>query len=192
MRASRGPRFRPWLAGLALMVLSAGCGEEQASGAEEPSIFAEGADQVMVGVEQYLSRDGIRRGALEADTAYTYEDASRIDLRRLEIRFFDDGGADRGILTANSGNYDLDGGDMTVRGGVVLRGRFEASEPSVLETDSLVYDAGDDELSTEAAWTLTHPDGTIERGRGLVTDPSLENIAAKDWTVTAPDVEVPQ
>jgi hypothetical protein len=59
----------------------------------------------------------------------------------------------------------------------------------VLETDSLAYDSASDELSTDAAWTLTHPDGTVERGTGLVTDPALENIRRRNWTVTTPGVE---
>jgi LPS export ABC transporter protein LptC len=166
--------------------------DEPAGAAEQPSVFASGADQVMVGVEQYLSREGIRRGVLHADTAYTYDDASRIEMRRLEIRFFDDAGADLGLLTAQRGEYELAVGDMTVHGEVSLRGRLQSATPSVLETDSLVYDAADDKLSTDATWTLTHPDGTVEQGRGLVTDPSLENIRRSDWTVTTPDVEVPR
>lgn len=180
-------------AALALLaLLSAGCSDEPAGTTEEPSIFEGGADQVMVGVEQYLTREGVRRGVLHADTAFTYEDASRIDLRYLEIHFFDETGADRGVLTSASGAYRLETGDMTVHGAVDLRGRLDAGEPSVLETDSLAYEAAENLLSTDASWTLTHPDGTVERGRGLVTDPGLQNIQARDWTVTTPDVEVPE
>lgn len=190
MRLSAGGRAAA-LSALAA-VLVGGCSDEPAGTAEQPSIFATGADQVMLGVEHYLTRDGIRRGLLSADTAFTYDDGTRIELRRLEIHFFDDAGAERGVLTSRSGVYRLDSGNMTVREDVALRGRLEAASPSLLETDSLVYEASENELATEAAWTLTHPDGTIERGRGLVTDPALQNIRARDWTVTTPDVEVPQ
>ena len=174
--------------------LVTGCsGSDMPAGADgEPSVFASGADQVMLGVEQYITRDGIRRGVLRADTAYMYDDASRIEMRRLEIRFFDDAGADLGRLSARRGEYLLPAGDMTVHGEVELDGRLQSAAPSVLETDSLVYDAADDELSTDGAWTLTHPDGTVEQGRGLVTDPAMENIRRRDWTVTTPDVGVPQ
>lgn len=187
----RSVRGRTRLATVALAVLMSACSEEGTGSFDEPSIFVSGADQVMLGVEHYLTRDGVRRGSLLADTALTFEDASRIDLRSLEIRFFDDDGADRGILTATSGNYALESGDMTVRGDVNLRGRLQQTEPSVLETDSLSYASASNELSTDASWTVTHADGTVERGRGLVTDPSLENIRARDWTVTTPDVEIP-
>lgn len=183
------------LAGLLVAAaLASGCtGSDEPAGSDsEPSVFASGADQVMFGVEQYITRDGIRRGVLRADTAYMYDDASRIEMRRLEIRFFDDAGADVGRLAARRGEYVLPGGDMTVHGEVDLHGRLQSEAPSVLETDSLSYDAAADELSTDAAWTLTHPDGTVEQGRGLVTDPAMENIRRSNWTVTTPDVEVPQ
>lgn len=191
-RASRGAvRLAGLLAAAALAPACSGS-EEPAGATDEPSVFSSGADQVMIGTEHYLSRDGVRRGVLRADTAYTYDDASRIELRRLEIRFFDDAGADLGRLTARRGEYLLPAGDMTVHGEVDLQGRLQSAAPSLLETDSLVYDAEADELSTDGPWTLTHPDGTIERGSGLVTDPALENIRRRDWTVTTPDVAVPR
>lgn len=181
------------LVGLAVALVTGCTDPDEPAGADsEPSVFVSGADQVMFGVEQYLTRAGIRRGVLRADTAYMYDDASRIDMRRLEIRFFDDAGGDLGRLTARRGEYLLPAGNMTVHDDVELEGRLQSAAPSVLETDSLVYDAADDELATDAAWTLTHPDGTVEQGTGLVTDPAMENIRRRDWTVTTPDVEVPQ
>lgn len=193
MRRAGRVALRLGLVGL-VAALATGCsGSDEPAGTDgEPSVFASGADQVMFGVEQYITRDGIRRGVLRADTAYIYDDASRIEMRRLEISFFDDAGADMGRLTGRRGEYLLSAGNMTVHGDVELNGRFQSAAPSVLETDSLAYDAAADELTTDAAWTLTHPDGTVEQGTGLVTDPAMENIRRRNWTVTTPDVEVPQ
>lgn len=177
---------------VAVLFAITACEEETAGSIEQPSVFARGADQVMLDTEHYLTRDGIRRGLLLADTAFTYQDESLVELRVLEIRFFDDAGADRGLLTAESGDYDLASGDLTVRGNVELEGRLDGGAPSRLETDSLRFDASGDELSTDARWTLTHPDGMVERGTTLVTDPGLENVRATGYEVTAPDVVVPQ
>jgi LPS export ABC transporter protein LptC len=177
---------------LAACALAAACGGDPSGADVPPTIFDQGADQVMFGVELYLTRDGLRKGTMKADTALTFEDASTIDLRTLEIRFYDETGADRGILTAKSGEYDIESGGMTVRQQVKLDGRLQGDAASSLQTDSLLYDPVADELRTDAIWTLRHADGTVERGSGLVTDPSLENIRARDWTVTAPDVAVPQ
>lgn len=179
-------------AACALPFLLSACSDQTASTQTEPSIFDGGADQVMVGVEQYLTRDGVRRGVLNADTALTFEDASEIQLRKLEIRFFDEAGEDRGVLTSESGVYDLATGDMTVRGNVDLRGGLAAGPPSRLDTDSLIYAAAADELRAPGRWTLTRPDGTVEQGRGLVTDPGLRRISNADYSVETPDVEVPQ
>lgn len=189
------PRIGPAVvlaAALAATVGTVACSEEPAGTVEEPSVFEGGAEQVMFEVDHYLTREGIRQGRVTADTAMTYEDGSRIELRRLEIRFYDEAGNDRGVLVSDAGDYDLPSGNMVARGEVDLRGRLDGPVPSILETDSLVYDAAADELSTDAAWTLTRPDGTVERGRGLVTDPALQRIEASDWEVTTPDVEVPE
>jgi len=176
---------------LLLFLSLAACGEDGAETGGAPSVFSDGADQVMFGVEHYMTLDGIRRGKMVADTAYTYEDASIVDFRQLQINFFDDAGNDRGTLTSDSGKYNSESGDMTVYGDVVLNGRMQGNARARLETDSLAYLASSNQLTTEASWILTHEDGTVERGVGLVTDPALENIEAKDWSVSRPNVEVP-
>lgn len=145
----------------------------------------------MLGIEHYMTVDGVRQGWLIADTAYTYEAASRVDLRNLRIRFFNEAGVDRGVLTSESGVYDMESGNMTVYGNVVLDGRMQEGLPARLETDSLAFEAASGDLTTDASWILTHGDGTVERGVGLLTDPALENIETRDWSVSRPDVEVP-
>jgi len=179
---------------LVLLTFSAAavaCGDNEAATGDAPSVFADGADQVMFSVEHFMTLDGIRRGKLVADTAYTYEDASVVDFRHLEIEFFDGAGNSRGTLTSNSGEYDPESGDMTVYGDVVLDGRMRGDTPARLETDSLAFEALTDRLTTDASWVLTHGDGTVERGVGLVTDPALQNIETTDWSVSRPNVEVP-
>ncbi len=177
---------------VALAALSVACAEDPTATGDAPSIFASGADQVMLGIEHFMTVDGVRRGKLVADTAYTYEDASRVDLRALRIQFFDDTGADRGLLTSRLGEYDLESGDMIVHENVVLDGSMGGGGPARLETDSLAFEAATNRLTTDASWVLTHGDGTVERGVGLVTDPGLENIETSDWSVSTPDVEVPR
>lgn len=177
---------------LAVLIACAACGQDHAATGDTPSIFAEGADQVMVGVEHFLTRDGVRTARVEADTAYTYEDASQVDMRGLRIEFFDESGVEDAVLTSVSGLYDLESGDLTVRGEVVMEGSLEDGARSRLETDSLRYLSDEDELRTEASWVLSHGDGTVERGVGLVTDSSLESIETRDWSVSAPGVEVPE
>lgn len=173
--------------------LSSGCSDDSTGSMAQPPIFREGADQVMLGVEHYMTRDGVRRGLLRADTAFTFEDAARVELRQLELELHDETGANRGVLTAESGTYQLDTGDLTVRGGVELRGSQQPGDPpAVLETDSLRYRAAVDSLSTDARYTLTRADGTVETGRSLVTDPSLRNFRAEDVQVTTPGVAVPR
>lgn len=182
------------LAALVAFVLPlSACGDDSTGSMARPQIFQEGADQVMLEVEHYLTRDGLRRGLLRADTAFTFEDGGRVELRQLELELYDETGANRGVLTAESGTYQLETGDLTVRSGVELRGSRERGEaPAVLETDSLRYLAAEDELSTDARYTLTRADGSVETGRSLVTDPGLRDIRAVDVEVTTPGVAVPR
>lgn len=185
---------RRGLALLAGLMVLAGCGEESTGSVAQPSIFQDGADQVMLGVEHYLTRDGLRRGFLRADTAFTFEDDARVELRSLELELYDASGANRGVLTAESGTYQLESGDLTARGRVELRGsRQQGEAPALLETDSLRYLAAVDSLSTQGGrYTLTRADGTVETGRNLVTDPALLNLRAEDVEVTTPGVAVPR
>ena len=193
MRPAPAGRVVTFAALLIGCLLAAGCGGDSTGSMAQPPIFEEGADQVMLGVEHYLTRDGVRRGLLRADTAFTFEDDARVELRRLELELYDEAGADRGLLTAESGTYQLESGDLTVRGGVELRGSRQPGEArSVLETDSLRYLADVDSLRTEARYTLTRADGTVETGRSLVTDPGLRNFRSQDVQVTTPGVTVPQ
>lgn len=180
------------LLAIALVLAGAGCGQDQDSSGEAPSIFAGGADQVMLGVEHFVTRDGVRTARVLADTAFTYEDEAQVDLRGLRIIFFDDSGLEDGVLTATAGLYDLESGDFSVRGNVVMEGFLEEGSRSRLETDSLQYVSEGDRLTTDARWVLSHGDGSVERGLGLVTDLSLESIETSDWSVSTPGVEVPE
>ena len=179
---------RGWIV---VVILASACGQDQASTGELPSIFAEGADQVLLGVEHYLTREGVRTARVLADTAYTYEGVAQMDMRGLRIEFFDEEGLEDAVLTSASGIYDLESGDLTVRGRVVVDARLEDGERSRLETDSLVYTAEGKQLTTDASWVLSHGDGSVERGNGLVTTSSLETIETRDWSVSTPSAGVP-
>ena len=59
---------------LLLGCLVGACGaEDEGPGGTAPSVFVDGVDQVMVGVENYITSQGVRRARLDADTAYTFE-----------------------------------------------------------------------------------------------------------------------
>ena len=82
------------LSALAAVVVLAACEE---TGAKPTTTVqaSDSADQVLEGFSHYVTRDGIRRSRVEADTAFFYESTQVTELRNVRVVFFDvqgDGG----------------------------------------------------------------------------------------------------
>lgn len=183
MSASEPPA--PGAAALVLAgtLLLAGCGDEERQvEVAGPDLMGMGADQVMVGLTHNMTREGVLQGELRADTAYIYSDDSTVRLRVVDVTFYDDQGRPDSRLTADSGRYNLQTGDMAAHGGVVVR---DTAESERLETEQLLYDALSDELRTDTAFVWHRGDDVI-RGTGLVTDPSLDNVRIERPAGTSP------
>ena len=147
------------------------CGADEAPDPVELNLLAEGADQVMVSVHHFMTREGIRRAAVRADTAFVMDDESTIELRRLTLVFYGDEGAEESVLTADRGTYHLESGDMTAEGAVVV---VQSDGAQRLETEQLAYVSADDKIRSETPFVFTQPDRVI-RGDAFTSDPSLEN-----------------
>ena len=65
-----------------------------------------------------LTRDGVRRGFLVADTAFSYQEEGRLRLRNLNITFLDESGREQGQLRGREGEYHFESGDVRVNGDV--------------------------------------------------------------------------
>ncbi len=148
-----------------------GCGGEDLPDTVGLELLAEGADQVMVSVQHFMTREGIRRATVRADTAYVMDDESTIELRHVRLVFFDGEGGEESVLTADGGSYHIQSGDMNAEGNVVV---VQSDGTQRLETEQLSYDAAADELRSETPFVFTQPDRVI-RGSSFVSDPSLEN-----------------
>ncbi|MFQ5888722.1 MAG: LPS export ABC transporter periplasmic protein LptC [Gemmatimonadota bacterium] len=176
------------LGAISLTFLLAGCGEEEPVVVAGPELQELEAEQVMIGVEQFLTSDGVRRARVSADTVLVLPDDSRIHLRNLTIRFLGAQGEELSVLTARRGVYDTRTEDMEAAGNVVvvqpLRGRR-------LETERLEYAARTDRLHGDTTFVFTQG-GTTTRGASFVTDPSLDRVEIERPSVVAPRVEVPE
>ena len=129
------------------------------------------ADQTMFGVRLVLSNNGIQRALLQADTAFTFEDNTRTELRVVRSTFYTEAGVKEGTLTSREGTYSSRSGNMEARGNVVVI----AEDGRRLETAQLRYDPQRNEISGDSAFVLTRP-GEILSGIGFVTDPNLSRI----------------
>jgi LPS export ABC transporter protein LptC len=143
----------------------------------------EEADQVMFGVDHYVTSDGIRKAHILADTAFNIEDESVIDLRRMEVTFFDRDGNVTSILTAEEGTYHWDTGNMTARKNVVV---LSPDEGRRLETSVLNYNRSQDRIWSEETTRMFEPDGTVVEGTAFESDSSMENIELTSATFVQP------
>lgn len=176
-------------AALASAIAVAGCGEEEARPTgEAPEVFLEGAGQVMVGVTNFITRSGIRTAVLQADTAYTFDEAGRLELRSVTLTFFGNAGDTTGVLTSREAVYELAGGDVVVRGDVEVRLRTGET----LEAPLLFYVSDSNEIRADSGYVMTKSDGTVDRGTYLVRDLESDETEYGPGRTTTPEIAVPQ
>ena len=64
--------------------------------------LADSADQVMYGARFNLTDKGLQRAQLDADTAYFFDDNTRIELEPVHTTFFTATGAKDAVLTSSA------------------------------------------------------------------------------------------
>ena len=160
------------LAIAALTALTA-CSDEKA---QPPVVgvkatLADSAEQVMYQVRHILTGNGIRRGELFADTAYAFDESSRLEFRKVRIEFNTAQGTKNATLTANRGIHRSRFGQFDAFGNVVV----VTTDGRKLTSQELKYNQGANEISTDSAFVFD--DGkSVQRGIGLRTDPDLKRI----------------
>ena len=156
-----------FITGLAL----AGCETNTATPVIARASLADSADQVMFGTRFNLTDKGLSRAELVADTAYFFDENTRIELRTMEVTFFTTSGARDAYLTAKRGTYQTRGGIMVARGDVVVI----TEEGRRLETPELRYDQTMNEVASDSAFVITEPGRRLE-GIGFRSDPNMQNV----------------
>ncbi len=149
--------------------LAAGCGSGKPDATAAVEAVADTADQVMFGLTQYITQDGVRKAYLESDTAFIFENAGRADLRRVKVTFFGQQGDTSSVVTGRFGTYNWNTGKMEAQDDVVVH----LSNGGVLNTSVLRYDQTKNEVSTDQHYTYRAPPDQNMEGQGFVTDPAL-------------------
>ena len=135
------------------------------------SPLADSADQVMYGAHFNLTDAGLSRAELLADTAYFFDDNTRIELRKVETTFYTTSGARDAYLTSKRGTYNNRTSLMIARGDVVVI----TEEGRRLTTPELRYNQQSNEIASDSAFVLTEPGRRLE-GVGFRSDPNMQNI----------------
>ncbi len=160
-----------WIVALALV--SCREGGEPPLVAEEILRLNEAANQVVLGLDHYVTAEGVRRAHVEADTAFFLEGKPLIELRVMRVTFFDAVGDTTSILTARHGTYNWNSGDMTAKDEVVV---LIPREGRRIETSVLYYDRAHDRIWGDELTRMFEADGTIMEGTAFETNSNMDRI----------------
>lgn len=158
------------VAAIVVGVAAAGCHSDKVKPKVGGSL-ADSADQVMFGTRFNLTSDGVLRAALVGDTAFFFDDNSRIELSHPDVTFFTVTGVKNAVLTAKHGQYRTQSGQMIARGNVVVN----SEDGRRLTSPELKYDQNRNEISSDSAFVMTEPNRRIQ-GIGFRSDPNLQNV----------------
>lgn len=161
---------RAVLTALVLAVLAAACRRDREPAAVVNTPLADSSDQVIYGARAILTDRGLMRAELFGDTAYFFDDNTRIEMRTVRTIFFTAQGAKNATLTSREGTYRTQG-SMEARGNVVV----VSEDGRRLTTPQLRYDQIRNEISSDSQFVLTEPGRTVA-GVGFVSDPNMANI----------------
>jgi LPS export ABC transporter protein LptC len=125
----------------------------------------------MYGMRFVLADNGIQRALLQSDTAYFFEDNTRIELEKVHTTFFTATGAKNAVLTSERGRFNSRTNNMIARKNVVV----VSEDGRRLTTPELSYNQQTNEISSDSAFVMTEPNRRLE-GIGFRSDPDMKNI----------------
>jgi len=160
-----------WACALSVVsVLAVACEE---TGAKPTTTVAatDSADQVLEGFSHYVTKDGVRRSRVEADTAFFYENTQVTELKKIRVVFFDVKGEEGSTLTAKTGTYHWQDGSMEANGSVMV----VSPDGRRLKTETLRYDNASNQISTSVHFTFDRENEHLE-GNSFRSDPDFRNV----------------
>ncbi len=170
----------------ALLALAACAGAEK--GVTTLGSAADSADEVIAGLKQNLTNDGVKNAYLRADSAWIYEASGRVDLKKITVTFYSTEGLQMSVLTAQSGIYWMRTNQMSARGDVVVVRTVDGAR---LKTDFLQYDATKGEVSTDRPYVADKGTQHIEGDHGFTCDPGFTNCTTVGARGTAGRLVMP-
>ncbi len=143
-------------------------GKTQVKTKATKTVIPDSADQIIFGGRIFLTDQGVSKGVLLADTVLTYDDGTRMELRRVNVTFYTSTGMKDGVLTAKAGTYNSRLSRLDARGDVVV----VRDDGKRLSSPQLVYDQVRNQIFTDSAFVLNEPARTFT-GLGFESDPQL-------------------
>ena len=156
---------------LVLIVVGSACTTKKQPPVAAHSPLADSADQIMYGARFNLTDQGLERAQLEADTAYFFDDNTRVELEKVHTTFYTATGAKDAVLTSQRGTYNSRSNNMIARKDVVV----VSEDGRRLTTPELIYNQQLNEIASDSAFVMTEPGRRLE-GVGFRSDPNMNNI----------------
>ena len=156
-----------------LMLGAAKCPSRKAAvkpAVAKASAIPDSANQVVFGARHVLTDQGVNKGLLLSDTAFAYDDATRLEFRRVHFTFYTAQGLPDGVMTARSAVYNSRLSRLEARGDVVVT----RNDSTRLASQQLVYDQARNQIFTDSAFVLNRPEKQFS-GIGFESDPQLSN-----------------
>ena len=135
---------------------------------------ADTAEQVLYGISTVLTRAGVKKGDLKADTAYVFNDQTRFDLRVPVATFTKEDGSPNGTMHADKGMYDMRRQVLEGWGHVVIT----TVDGRRLESPHLKFDQIANLVTSDTSFIFTQGDKRQE-GIGFESDPNLKRFSCK-------------
>ena len=132
------------------------------------NVIPDSADQAIFGYRGVLNDQGILKGVLLSDTAYSYGDGERFDLHPVHLTFYTSEGAEDGVMVARAGSYNQKLGRLEAHGNVIVN----REDGRKLTSPQLVFDQIRNQIFSDSAFTLIEPSKQLT-GIGFESDPKL-------------------
>ena len=178
---------------ISLAVLVGACAAEEAP-PTAGDVLPDGVDYAFTRMRTFMTREGIRRARIEADTA-EFVGENEVHMRPVKLIFFDQDGRESTELTADYGVYYELTEDMDAEGSVVVLDRADGQR---LETERITYVNDEDRLYGDTAFRLYRDDGlTVIDGSAFESDPAMDSVIVltpsgqTDRVLTPPSAPAP-
>ena len=157
------------------VVMLAGCKKKgSAPPVSSKATLADSAEQVLINTHSVLTKQGVQRGEMFADTVFVFDDNTRFEMRKLRVTFNSATGVKDGVMSADRGRYNVRQQTLEGFGNVII----VTNDGKRLTSPQLKYMQGLNEVSSDTSFTLIEPGKTIS-GVGLKADPQLSHVTVK-------------
>lgn len=161
---------------IALLALATAACADRPPAPSTPRAAADSASQVIQGMTRSITRDGLRLTDISADSAWVFSASQVIALKTVRMTFFDDRGAVRSTVTADSGEQHEVSGLLELRGNVVAI--TPGTDAKILKTEHLIFDKSANLIRSDTAYSFTSPSGNGS-GQSFETDPDFRRF--RSW-----------